>query len=411
MIPMLLGSFKEVFRGGKLYWAWMAGLGAVTLIGVYCYTLQTGYGMLVTTGVSEEVSWGIYIANFAFLVGIAAAAVMLVIPAYIFNNEEIKKVVLLGEGMAIVACIMAVMFILASLGRPDRLWHILPLIGTINLPRSMLAWDVIVINSYLLINVVLLTYALFMHYMGREPNMRLYFVGIVAAIVLAISIHIVTAFLFSSNVSRPYWHTAILGPRFLASAFTSGPALIILALQVIHAQTRYKVKGSVINTLAIIMTVTLQINMLLLGVEIYTEFYSQTKHASSIQYLFFGLKGFSALVPWIWTSIALNTIAVIVLSLHPLRRYRHLLNAACVLTIIGIWMEKGMGLVIPGFIPSPLGDIVEYVPTLVEIGVCLGIWAFGGMLFTLHAKMIIPIELGELVARSNPHRPPSPQAG
>jgi molybdopterin-containing oxidoreductase family membrane subunit len=202
------------------------------------------------------------------------------------------------------------MFILASLGRPDRLWHILPALGTINLPRSMLAWDVIVINSYMLINVLLLFYMLNNNYWGREPHFRIYFLGVILAIVLAISIHIVTAFLFSSNVSRPYWHTAILGPRFLASAFTSGPALLILALQVIHAKTSYKVTGGVIATLAIIMTATLQINMLLLGIEIYTEFYSQTRHASSIQYLFFGLNGHSALVPWIWTSIAIDMIAV-----------------------------------------------------------------------------------------------------
>ena len=301
--------------------------------------------------------------------------------------------------MAIAACIMAVMFILASLGRPDRLWHILPVLGTINLPRSMLAWDVIVINSYLLINIVLLSYMLNNNYWGREPQFRIYFLGVIAAIVLAISIHIVTAFLFSSNVSRPYWHTAILGPRFLASAFTSGPALLILTLQVIHAKTNYKVTGTVIETLAIIMTATLQINMLLLGIEVYTEFYSQTRHASSIQYLFFGLKGHSALVPWIWTSIVLNMIAVTTLSIHALRRNRNILLTCCLLTLVGIWMEKGMGLVIPGFIPSPLGDIVEYVPTLVEIGVCFGIWAFGAMLFTVILKMVIPIEAGVLRGR------------
>ena len=399
MIRLLVDSGKEVFRGGRLYWGWMGGLLLVVLLGVYCYAVQTDYGMLVATGLSEEVAWGIYIGNFAYLIGIAAAAVMLVIPAYIFNNEEIKKVVMLGEAMAIVACIMAVMFILASLGRPDRLWHILPVLGTINLPRSMLAWDVIVINSYLLINIVLLSYMLNNNYWGREPQFRIYFLGVIAAIVLAISIHIVTAFLFSSNVSRPYWHTAILGPRFLASAFTSGPALLILTLQVIHAKTSYKVTGTVIETLAIIMTATLQINMLLLGIEVYTEFYSQTRHASSIQYLFFGLKGHAALVPWIWTSIVLNMIAVTTLSIHALRRNRNILLTCCLLTLVGIWMEKGMGLVIPGFIPSPLGDIVEYVPTLVEIGVCFGIWAFGAMLFTVILKMVIPIEAGVLRGR------------
>lgn len=392
---------REVFRGSRGYKIWMGVLTLLVAFGIFSYYMQTSLGMLATTGVGEEVSWGIYIANFAYLIGIAAAAVMLVIPAYIFNHEEIRQVVVIGEAMAIAACTIAIMFILASLGRPDRLWHILPLIGRINFPRSMLAWDVVVINGYLFLNIVMLFYILYTKYRDVEPNFMLYFITIVIAIGLAISIHTVTAFLFSSNVSRPYWHSAIVGPRFLASAFTSGPGLIILALQVIERNTDFKVGDKVIGTLAIIMTATLQINMFLLGVEMYTEFYSQTQHASSIEYLFFGLHGHNALVPWIWTSIVLNMVAVTILSIHPLRRTRWLLNIACVMTIVGIWMEKGMGLVIPGFIPTPLGDIVEYAPTFVEISISIAIWAVGAMIFSIIVKMVIPVELG--ILRRNAH--------
>ncbi len=395
-LQFLFDALTVSLRGGRNFWRWMALLGATSAIGIYAYSIQFERGILATSGLSEEVAWGIYIANFAFLIGIAAAAVMLVIPAYIFNNKEIKQVVLIGEAMAISACLMAVMFILASLGRPDRLWHILPLIGRMNFPRSMLAWDVVVINFYLFLNIVMFFTMLYTNYKGSEPYFPAYFLGVLVAILVAISIHTVTAFLFSSNVSRPYWHSAILGPRFLASAFTSGPALIILALQFIRNNTRYLVDDKVIETLAIIMTVTLQINMFLLAVEMYTEFYSQTRHASSIQYLFFGFKGYSSLVPWIWTSIALNLVAVLGLSIHPIRRNRMYLNVACVFTITGIWIEKGMGLVIPGFIPTPLGDIVEYIPTHYEIGVCLGIWSIGTILFTLLVRSAIPIQLGDL---------------
>lgn len=398
-IDFAIGAGRQTLRGNVVYWIWMGVLGVITTIGIFSYVQQFNLGILATTGLSEEVAWGIYIANFAFLVGIAAAAVMLVVPAYIFNHKEIKQVVLVGEAMAVAACIMAILFILASLGRPDRLWHILPVIGRLNVPRSMLAWDVLVINSYLLINIVMMFYMLYSNYKGKDPNYFVYYVGVIVAICLAISIHTVTAFLFSSNVSRPYWHSAILGPRFLASAFTSGPALIILTLQIIGAYTIYTVKQNVTDTLAVIMTVTLQINMFLLGAEVFTEFYSQTKHAASIQYLFFGLHGYSALVPWIWTSVFLNISAVIVLSIHPFRKNRKILNIACVMTIIGIWMEKGMGLVIPGFIPTPLGDIVEYVPTHYEIGVSMGIWSLGAIIFTLIVKIVISIETGQLKAK------------
>ena len=398
VVSFLLDAARQALSGGRGYWSWIGILVVLGLIGAYSYGLQYQIGPYVATGLSEEVAWGFYIANFAFLIGVAAAAVMLIIPGYIFHNEEIKNVVLVGEGMAAAACITAVLFILASLGRPDRLWHILPLIGRMNFPRSMLAWDVVVINFYLFLNISIPFYILFTHYRGREANFRLYFPGVLVSIVFAISIHTVTAFLFSSNISRPYWHTAILGPRFLASAFTSGPALIILALQVIRSQTRFPVDERVINTLAVIATVSLQINLFLLGAELFTEFYGQTAHSASIQYLFFGLHGHHALVPWIWTAVGLNLIAVTLLSIHPLRQRRMLLNLACVLTILGIWIEKGLGLVVPGFIPSPLGNIVEYVPTLLEIGVSVGIWAIGILIFTVLVKIALPIELGLLVS-------------
>ena len=398
LILFFLDISKQALRGGRAYGYWMALLGFFILLGVYSYGWQYQAGFS-GHGLGEEVPWGFYIANFAYLVGIAAAAVMLVIPAYIFNHSEVKQVVIIGEGMAIAACVTAVLFILVSLGRPDRLWHILPFIGRINLPRSMLAWDVIVINSYLLINVAMFFSALYVKYVGRELRVRPYTVAVVVAIVLAIAIHTVTAFLFSSNISRPFWHSAILGPRFLASAFTSGPALIILALQIIRSRTAFSISDNVISILAIIMTVSLQINMFLLGAEVFTEFYSQTKHSSSAEYLFFGLHGFTALAPWMWSSIVLNTVALVVLSFHALRAIRWLLNGCCILVIVGIWIEKGMGLVVPGFIPTPLGDIVEYIPTLSELAVSAGVWAIGAMIFTLLVKMAIPIELDELKAR------------
>ena len=395
-LQFLIDAVAQVFRGGRTYWMFMGFMSVLFLLGVYSYITQFQQGGIVGTGLSEEVPWGIYIANFAFLVGVAAAAVMLVIPAYIFNQAEIKNVTLIGEGMAVAACIMCIMFILASLGRPDRLWHILPFIGRLNFPRSMLAWDVFVINVYLFLNISIPVYILYSKYRGEEPRFKVYFPAVVVAIAFAISIHTVTAFLFSSNVSRPFWHSAILGPRFLASAFASGPALVIIALQMIGKRTTFHVDQKVITTLALIVTVCLQINLFLVGVEAYTEFYSQTKHSASIEYLFFGLKGYHALVPWIWGSIVLNLTAVVILSIHALRTDPLYLNLACMLVVIGIWIEKGMGLVVPGFIPSPLGDIVEYLPTFKEIGVSIGIWAFGAIIFTVLMKMAIPIETGRV---------------
>ncbi len=402
LLRFILDSIREMLTGSARYWLWLLLLAAIVAIGISAYMQQLQNG-LVVTGMSDQVSWGFYIANFAFLVGIAAAAVLLVIPAYIFNRKDIKDVVLVGEGMAVAAVTMAIMFVVVDLGRPDRILHMVPGIGRFNFPTSLLAWDVVVLSGYLLLNLAIPFYVLFSRYRGKEPNFRLYFPFVVLAMFWAISIHTVTAFLFSANPSRPFWHTALLGPRFIASAFASGPALIILTLQIVRKTTAYHVSQSVIDTLAIIMTVALQISLFFVGVELFTDFYNEGAHAASIHYLFFGLGGFGSLQPWIWSALTLNLVAVVILMIHPLRRNVLTLNFACVLVFIGIWIEKGMGLVIPGFIPTPLGEIFEYSPTLVELRIAAGIWAFGILVFTMIAKAVVGIQMGNV--SFDRHRP------
>jgi molybdopterin-containing oxidoreductase family membrane subunit len=402
LLRFILDSIREMLTGSARYWLWLLLLAAIVAIGISAYMQQLQHG-LVVTGMSDQVSWGFYIANFAFLVGIAAAAVLLVIPAYIFNRKDIKDVVLVGEGMAVAAVTMAIMFVVVDLGRPDRILHMVPGIGRFNFPTSLLAWDVVVLSGYLLLNLAIPFYVLFSRYRGKEPNFRLYFPFVVLAMFWAISIHTVTAFLFSANPSRPFWHTALLGPRFIASAFASGPALIILTLQIVRKTTTYHVSQSVIDTLAIIMTVALQISLFFVGVELFTDFYNEGAHAASIHYLFFGLGGFGSLQPWIWSALTLNLVAVVILMIHPLRRNVLTLNFACVLVFIGIWIEKGMGLVIPGFIPTPLGEIFEYSPTLVELRIAAGIWAFGILVFTMIAKAVVGIQMGNV--SFDRHRP------
>jgi Ni/Fe-hydrogenase subunit HybB-like protein len=399
MLAMIRDGLRAMLRGGRVYWGWLAVLAALVALGAYSYGLQLRHG-LVVTGMSDQVSWGFYIANFAFLVGIAAGAVLLVIPAYLFHRQDAKGVVLLGEGLAATAVIGAMLFVTVDLGRPERFWHLLPVLGRLNFPASMLAWDVVVLTAYLLLNLAIPLYVHHRHYHGREAVLKAYFPAILLSIFVAISIHTVTAFLFAANSARPFWNNALLGPRFIATAFASGPALIILVLKAIRRWTRYPVPQSVLDLLALIMTFALQISLFFVLVEWFTDFYNEGAHAASIRYLYFGLEGLGALRPYIWTALAFNAVAVVILSVNPLRRRPSLLNLACVLTFVGIWIEKGMGLVVPGFIPTPLGEVFEYTPTLVEWGVTLGIWALCALIFTLLAKASIAIELGEVGARA-----------
>jgi len=390
-LTFLARCFRLSFVGDGRYYAWMFGLSSLVLLGINAYCKQLVHGLGVT-GMSDQVSWGLYIANFTFLVGMAAAAVMLVIPVYIYRNHELHDLVIFGELFAVAAIVMALLFVTVDLGRPDRFHH---LMLRFNFPISMLTWDVIVLNGYLLLNLHICGYLIYCAYCRRTPSRLFYIPFVFIAIVWAISIHTVTAFLYSGLGGRPFWNSAVIAPRFLASAFAAGPAFLILTLQVIAGSTTYAVPARALMTLRNIVTVAMTINMFLLGSEVFTEFYTDSAHVASARYLFFGLEGRHALVPWIWSAIAINTVALILLYL-PATRARGALNVACVLLIAGVWIEKGMGLIIPAFVPTPLGEIVEYRPTLNESLVSIGIWAFGLLVYTILVRVTIPVLSGQL---------------
>jgi Ni/Fe-hydrogenase subunit HybB-like protein len=395
LIKLIKDSLVYLTHGRRSYHFWMAFLTFLMLIGMFSYSLQLEQGLSVT-GMNDRVSWGLYISNFTFLVGIAAAAVMLVLPAYILKDFDFKQAVLIGEGLAVAALFMCLAFVIADMGGPARLWHMIPGIGVFNFPNSMLTWDVLVLNGYLFINISIPLYILIMRYQGLTPNPKIYIPGVMISVFWAVSIHLVTAFLYQGLQARPFWNNALLGPRFLASAFTAGPALIILVLAMIRKFTDFKIDDKTIKKIALVVTVAAQINLIMLISELFKEFYAPTHHSESAYYLYFGLHGKAKLVPWIWTAISMNVIATVILLFHKLRNNFTILYFACILLFIGIWIEKGFGLIVPGFIPGPWGKIAEYFPTTTEIGVTIGIWAMGAFIFSVLARTGIAIELGKL---------------
>ncbi len=397
-LVFLIRVVRISFQGSPRFYLWMSGLTLVTLIGLNAYAKQFVDG-LVTTGMTDQVSWGAYISNFTYLVGIAAAAVMLVIPAYVYRNEAMHKVVLFGEMMAIAVIVMCLLFVMVDLGRVDRFHHMIPPFGIFNFPVSILAWDVVVLNGYLLLNLHIVGYLLWCQYRRVEPTRKFYIPFVFVAIIWAISIHTVTAFLYVSIAGRPYWNHPIIAPRFLASAFTAGPALLVLAFQIIRHKTSYWIGDEPIFTLRRIMSVAMIINVFLLLCEVFTEFYVQTYHVAASEYLYFGLHGHNGLVPWIWSAITLELIALALL-MTPITRRLKWLNVAAVLAFVGIGIEKGMGLIVPGFVPSPLGEVVEYLPSFNEFLVVLGIWAFGTLLYSWMLRVAIPIMDGSMRADS-----------
>jgi len=380
---------EKALKGSRGYWIWIIFLLAVATLGFFCYFQQLDYGLGVT-GMSRDVSWGLYIAQFTFLVGIAASAVMLVLPYYLHDYKAFGKITVLGEFLAVAAVIMCVLFIFVDLGQPSRVMNVL----LHPAPSSILFWDMIVLTGYLLINIITGWVILSCNRKEVPPP------GWVKPIIYisipwAISIHTVTAFIYAGLPGRSFWLTAIMAPRFLASAFASGPALLIIFCLILKRFGRFDAGEKAIQTLSKIVAYALATSIFFVLVELFSAFYSQIpENSRHFQYLFAGLEGHHNLVPWMWTSAVLAFVALGMLIIPFIRRNEGWLAVACAFVFVSLWIEKGLGLVVPGFIPSPLETITEYVPTGTEIAITLGVWAVGFLLLTLLYKIFVNVLSG-----------------
>jgi molybdopterin-containing oxidoreductase family membrane subunit len=381
---------EKALKGGKAYRAWLFFLLAVVAAGFVSYLHQWSHGLSIT-GLSRNVSWGLYIANFTFFVGVAASAVTVVLPYYLHSVKEFGRITILGEFLAVPAVIMSLLFIIVDLGRPDRAFNLILYPS----PQSLLFWDMIALNGYLLLNLLIGWSTLDAEQKEEKPLPWVRFL-LLLSIPWAVSIHTVTAFIYQGLVARPLWHTPLWAPRFLASAFASGPALLILMSLFIRRITRFDPGWGAIQKVATIATYALLVNIFLLLVELFTTLYGGVPgDVEHLRYLFLGINGHHALVPWIWLSMVLMGGSACALLSARLRRREGVLALICAAIVVGVWIDKGLGLVVPGFIPSPLGDITEYGPTLPEVLITTGIWAFGVLIITLLYRIAIYVKLQE----------------
>ncbi|MBW2050960.1 MAG: polysulfide reductase NrfD [Deltaproteobacteria bacterium] len=377
---------KPLF-GSKKYYAWMTLLMVVIGVGVISYLYQFIVG-LGTTGMSRDVSWGFYIAQLTFLVGVAASAVMVVLPYYLHNYKEFGRITILGEFLAVSAILMCMLFVTVDLGKPLRLLNMF----RYPTPNSILFWDVVVLTGYLLLNIVIGWITLSAEKQGVKPPGWIKPL-IYLSIPWAVSIHTVTAFLYAGLPGRGYWLTAILAPRFLASAFAGGPAILILLSLLLKKFTKFDAGTNAIQTLAKIVTYAAIINIFFFFLEVFTVFYSQIpEHMDHFKYLFFGLHGKGFLIPFMWFSITLGFAAIAMLITPSVRKNEKLLALACVLVFISIWIDKGLALISAGFIPSPLHHVTEYVPTIPELLISLGIYGIGLATLTVLYKIALSVK-------------------
>jgi Ni/Fe-hydrogenase subunit HybB-like protein len=378
---------EKALIGNKRYYGWMAALLAVIGVGFACYLWQFSFGLGIT-GMSRDVSWGFYIAQFTFLVGVAASAVMVVLPYYLHNYKAFGRITILGEFLAVASVTMCILFIFVDLGQPTRVVNVL-LHPT---PNSVLFWDMIVLNGYLLLNIVIGWKVLEAERNDVAPAGWLKPL-IYLSIPWAVSIHTVTAFLYCGLPGRGFWLTAILAPRFLSSAFAAGPALLILLCMIVRKFSRFNPGKEQIQSLAKVVAYAITINVFFFLCEVFVVFYSRIpEHMDHLVYLFAGLDGHSALVPWMWTSMILMVVSIILLVNPITRKNETVLVVACITVFIGTWIDKGLGMISGGFVPNPLHHVNEYVPTLPEILIALGIWAIGFLVLTALFKIAVTIK-------------------
>jgi Ni/Fe-hydrogenase subunit HybB-like protein len=378
--------FDKALQGSRRYKALIAILVVIAIAGFIFYLRQLSYGLGIT-GMSRDVSWGLYIANLTFFVGVAASAVMLVLPYYLHNYKAFGRITALGEFLAVAAVIIAGTSVTVDLGQPARIFNLV-LHPT---PNSPLFWDVVVLSIYMLLNIVIGWTVLDAEH-KEEPPPAWVKPLIIISIPWAVSIHTVTAFIYSGLAARPLWLTALLAPRFLSSAFASGPALLILLALIIKRTTRFDPGTVALQKLAQIVTYALVVTLFFLVVEIFSVFYSQVPdELAHFRYLFFGLNGGTNLVPWMWSSITLAVVAVVLLLTGATRRREAYLAIACVAVFISMWIDKGLGLIVPGFIPSQTGVVFQYTPTVPEIIIALGVCAVGALVLTVLYKIAISV--------------------
>jgi molybdopterin-containing oxidoreductase family membrane subunit len=391
------GSYA--IKGGTKYYAWLLFLAFFILIGSYTAYLQFTQGLIVT-GATDQITLESFFASFVFTAHVAAAAVLVVAPGYLYHRQDMKELAVIGEIVAMVFVATGITFVLFHMGRPDRIFHMIPGIGFMNFPNSMLAYDTIVLNVYLILNCIGVVYILYKKYIGKfeAKELAIWFKPIVfLAIAWGPLIHIVTAFVLASNARIGTWSSAVLPFAFLSMAGASGPALIVLLFLLIRKNTKLAINDSVIDLMTTIIAWSLGIIILVFAAEIFTLLYPGTMHADSLKYTMFGHNGLNAYVPWFWGVMVAIVGSFVALLFSKVRRsYDRWLPLVCFVVFVAILTEKPMVLVFPAFSPTPLGEYAEYHVTLIEFFNVLFVWALGFLSLTLILKGAIGILTGEV---------------
>jgi molybdopterin-containing oxidoreductase family membrane subunit len=252
-------------------------------------------------------------------------------------------------------------------------------------------WDSLVLIGYLFINIIVGWKVTEAERNSVKPEAWVYPI-IYMSIPWAFAIHTVTAFLYCGLPGRGFWLTAIMAPRFLASAFSAGPAFLVIVCLFLRKTGLFDPGRNAVQSLAKIIMYGLIANLFFLACEVFVVFYSGLPdHVQHFQYVYFGLEGHALLAPWMWSALLLMSVSCILLIIPSTRQNEKILPVICAALFIGTWIDKGLGLITGGFVPTPLHKVKDYVPTFSELLISLGVFAIGMLILTILLKLVLAV--------------------
>lgn len=360
----------------------------VALAGLGCWIMQLLNGLSVT-GMSDGTSWGLYITNFMFFVGLSAGGLIVASSASIFHIEKYKQVALPAVILSTVCICCAAIFIMVDLGGIAKIWRLL----TGPNFTSPLIWDVLVITTYLVVNVLYLYFMCSKNKSSRSLSILSRF-----ALPVAILVHSVTAWIFGLQNSMEGWYSAIMAPLFVVSAMDSGIALLLLCLMGMKKSGRFSFDDKLIPSLAGLLATIVAIDGFLVACEVLTLAYPS---AGGMNVLSVMLTGATAPFFWVETIVGV-AIPFLILVFQKNREKRSLVALASACVIIGVFCKRAW-LLISSFaawsIPTTTGLIGGageweaawgYFPTVIEFSIALGVIALGILAFLLVSSKLIP---------------------
>lgn len=380
-------SRSDRIRTAAAVWYALVALGVGVGAGSFAYQWTQGLGV---TGLSNTVSWGLYIVVFMFLVGISAGGLIVVAVSELLGTsrlQSLNRLAVLVSGTAILA---AAGSILPDLGRPEMFWQMLVSPNW----TSPLMWDMVVITLYLTIagvDLYILT--------RPRPMHRALRVMAIITLPVAVLVHSVTAWIFGLLVARPFWNTALMAPLFISSALVSGTALILIVAWVASRVTSFDPPRHVFADLGKLMAWFVAVDAFLLGAEVLTVYTSRVEHHTGpLDLLLTG-----RLAPVFWLEVTLGLLVPFAIFASRLRHRMPWLLTGATLVVLGVFAKRvnillpgmyeplvGMEPGIPGGRPGqPFDASPAYAPTWVEYGVVIGIFAFGAALVTVGIHRLV----------------------